>query len=179
MHIIRGDIQSAVSVDEIKAMGVIEHDEDDAKLAALASAVTAEYCARTSTAFLPETVTVTWDTWSCGVPLSLPIGPLTQDSASTLTATQTNETTGATEAIGTTDMTTRHGNRPTLTVYVTTAGPLTVTYTAGHATAPAHVRTALAMQVMHQYDAQDVETQSRRLAPAYASALHTRTRVSI
>ena len=176
MHIIRGDIKAAVTLDDIKAVGRVEHDEDDTMLSLLAASVTSEYCQRLNVALLPETITVTFDTWLCNVPLRLPIGPLSEANAATLTASQTI---GTMQAIATTDLSVRHGERPTLTVNALPQGPLTVTYTAGLPAAPQHVRAALAMQVMHQVDAQDVETQSRRYAPAYAAALNTRIRVSI
>ncbi|WP_415402795.1 hypothetical protein [Tateyamaria sp. SN3-11] len=178
MHFTRGDIQTAVTLADIKEVGVVEHDESDLQLAMLASAVTAEYCMRTNTALLPETITATYDTWACGTPLRLPIGPLSEANAATLTATMTTAT-GTITAIEAIDTTTRHGDRPTVTINVSPQGPLAVTYTAGLPAAPHHVRAALAIQVMHMVDDQDIDTQSRRYAPAYASALNTSKRVSI
>lgn len=177
MHLVRGDIQTAVTLDDIKALGVIEHDQDDAKLALLAASVTREYCVRLNVALLPETVTAAWDTWACGVPLRLPVGPLLEANAATLTVTRTDGTT--TTGIAASDIKTLHGERPTVTVNVPAQGPLSVTYVAGLPTVPESVRAALAVQVMHEYDQANVETTSRRYAPAYASALNTRKRVSI
>ena len=176
MHIIRGEIKAAVSLDDIKAVGRVEHDEDDTMLALLAASVTSEYCQRLNVALLPETMVVTFDTWLCTVPLRLPIGPLSEANAASLTASQTI---GTIQAIAPTDLSVRHGERPTLTVNASPQGPLTVTYTAGLPAAPQYVRAAMAAQVAFRMDAQDVETQSRRYAPAYAAALNTRKRVSI
>lgn len=160
-----------------------EHDHDDTALQGHIAAVTAQLCARANIALINEVVTVTWDNWSPGLRLTMPIGPVTLSALGVIEA-----------KVGTDDITAiatvTHGQRPTLTISQAhnltqqqLCEQLSLTYTAGFGPAladvPLSIQTAIAHQCQWSVDGLDHDPRIRPHSPLFAQILGTHARVGV